>query len=69
MPVHRFKKYVIVCSRVHPGESNSSYIMHGFMNFITGNSAEAIDLRRKIVFKIIKSPSKLGNILICVIYL
>jgi murein tripeptide amidase MpaA len=53
MPVHRFKKYILVCSRVHPGESNSSYIMQGFLDFITGNSSEAIDLRRKIVFKII----------------
>jgi murein tripeptide amidase MpaA len=27
--------------------------MQGFLDFITGNSSEAIDLRRKIVFKII----------------
>lgn len=27
--------------------------MHGFLNFITGSSPEAVDLRRKIVFKIV----------------
>jgi cytosolic carboxypeptidase protein 2/3 len=27
--------------------------MHGFLNFITGTSPEAIDLRRKTVFKIV----------------
>jgi hypothetical protein len=53
MPVNKFKKYIVVCARVHPGESNSSYIMHGFLNFITGMSPEAVDLRRKIVFKIV----------------
>ena len=27
MPVHKYKKYIVVCARVHPGESNASYIM------------------------------------------
>lgn len=36
LPCHKYKKYVIVTARVHPGESNSSFIMEGFLEFITG---------------------------------
>lgn len=53
MPVNKFKKYIIVCARVHPGETVASFIMEGFLNFITGSSQEAIDLRRNVVFKVI----------------
>jgi cytosolic carboxypeptidase protein 2/3 len=62
IPQHKFKKYVIVCARVHPGESNSSYIMHGFLDFITGNSEIAKDLRRKIVFRIVPMTNPDGVI-------
>jgi len=31
MPVNKFKKYVIVCARVHPGETVASFIMEGFL--------------------------------------
>jgi hypothetical protein len=37
IPVHKFKKYKIICARVHPGESNASYMMQGFIRFITSN--------------------------------
>jgi hypothetical protein len=40
-------------ARVHPGESNSSHMMEGFLKFITGQSLEAKDLRRKFVFKVV----------------
>ena len=30
------KRAVVVTARVHPGETNSSYMMRGFINFITG---------------------------------
>lgn len=36
IPLNKYKKYIIICSRVHPGEANASYIMHGFIKFITG---------------------------------
>lgn len=52
-PVHKYKKYYIVQARVHPGESNASYVMQGFLKFITGSSHEAVDLRKRIVFKVI----------------
>jgi len=61
-PQHKYKKFVIVCARVHPGESNSSHIMHGFIDFITGSSEAAKDLRRKIVFKIVPMTNPDGVI-------
>lgn len=53
LPVHKFKKHVVLTARVHPGESNSSYIMHGLLSFLTSMAPEAVDLRRKCVFKIV----------------
>ena len=38
---------------MHPGETVASFIMQGFLDFITGYSQEAIDLRKRIVFKIV----------------
>lgn len=62
MPVNQYKKYVVLCARIHPGESNSSYIMQGLIDYLTGNSPEAIDLRRKIVFKILPMTNPDGVI-------
>jgi len=39
--------------RVHPGESNSSYMMEGFLDFITSNDPVAVELRKRIVFHVI----------------
>jgi murein tripeptide amidase MpaA len=38
---------------VHPGESNGSFMMQGFLKFITSNDNEAVELRKRIIFKII----------------
>jgi hypothetical protein len=62
MPVYQNKKYIIVCARVHPGESNASHIMHGFLDFITGPSEEAANLRRKHIFKILPMTNPDGVI-------
>lgn len=62
MPVYKHKKYIVVCARVHPGETSASFIMEGFLNFITGNSKEAVDLRRKNVFKIVPMTNPDGVI-------
>ena len=32
---------MIVCGRVHPGESNASFVVEGFLKFIVGMSPEA----------------------------
>ena len=37
----RNKKFVIVTSRVHPGESPSSWIMRGILHYITGTVNQA----------------------------
>ena len=38
---------------MHPGETVASFIMEGFLQFITGSTQEAIDLRRNVVFKVV----------------
>ena len=35
------KKGVFLSARIHPGESNSSWMMKGILEFLTGNSNEA----------------------------
>ena len=53
MPLYSEKKYVVLSGRVHPGESNSSYMMEGFIRFILSDCYEAIELRKRIVFKVV----------------
>lgn len=38
---------------MHPGESNASFIMEGFLEFIVSNEKEAKVLRDLFVFKVI----------------
>lgn len=47
------KKGIIISARVHPGESNASWMMKGVIDFLTGKSPEAKALRDMFVFKII----------------
>ena len=45
---------IVVTARVHPGETNASYAMHGFLEFITSQDDEqAYLLRKTFVFKVI----------------
>jgi len=44
---------IIISSRVHPGESNSSFIAEGVIEFLMSDDLEAIVLRDKYVFKVI----------------
>lgn len=39
-------------ARVHPGETNASWMMKGVMDFLTGTSDEARSLRERFVFKV-----------------
>ena len=39
------RKAIIVNARVHPGESNGSWMMHGMLQFLT--SDEAAEIRKK----------------------
>lgn len=43
----------MITSRVHPGESNSSYLVHGVIKFLLSESSEANELREKFIFKVI----------------
>ncbi|KAJ3094855.1 Cytosolic carboxypeptidase 1 [Phlyctochytrium planicorne] len=45
--------YIFLSSRVHPGESNSSYIMQGVIRFLMGDDETATALRRACIFKIV----------------
>jgi murein tripeptide amidase MpaA len=44
---------IVLSSRVHPGESNASYIAEGIIEFLMSDELEAKILREKYVFKII----------------
>ena len=50
---NRTKPVIILSARIHPGESNSSFMMHGFINFLTSECEEAVKLRKSFVFKLV----------------
>ena len=56
------KKFVVITARVHPGETVASFIMEGFLKFITGSSTEAAELRKRIVFKVVPMTNPDGVI-------
>ncbi|XP_058518257.1 cytosolic carboxypeptidase 2 [Ochotona princeps] len=47
------KKAVVLSARVHPGETNGSWIMNGFLDFILSNAPDAQLLRDIFVFKVV----------------
>ena len=47
------RKAVVLTSRVHPGESNSSYIMQGILDYLISDDEGARYLRNNFVFKIV----------------
>ena len=49
----RKKEGVVITSRIHPGESNASWMMKGVIDFLISNDPQAITLRDKYVFKVI----------------
>ncbi|XP_044047852.1 cytosolic carboxypeptidase 2 isoform X2 [Siniperca chuatsi] len=49
----RTKKAVVVMARVHPGETNASWMMEGFLDFLLGDSEDAQLLRDTFVFKVV----------------
>nr|XP_053629556.1 cytosolic carboxypeptidase 4-like [Cherax quadricarinatus] len=47
------KEVIFLTARVHPGESNSSWVMEGVLNFLLGSEPEAQLLLDKFIFKIV----------------
>jgi murein tripeptide amidase MpaA len=47
------RRAVILTSRVHPGESNASFMMHGTLEYLVSDDDGAKYLRDNFVFKII----------------
>ena len=47
------KKYVLITSRVHPGETQGLYMMNGFLKFLVSDDPRAVGLRENFIFKII----------------
>eukprot|EP01116_Phalansterium_solitarium_P001409 TRINITY_DN11208_c0_g9_i1.p1 TRINITY_DN11208_c0_g9~~TRINITY_DN11208_c0_g9_i1.p1 ORF type:complete len:1382 (-),score=570.41 TRINITY_DN11208_c0_g9_i1:691-4836(-) len=57
------KKYVVLTSRVHPGESQSSWMMKGIIDFLVSDAPTARLLRDHIVFKVVPMLNPEGVIL------
>lgn len=51
---NKTKRAVVVTARVHPGETNGSWMMEGFLEFLLGDSHDARLLRDTFVFKVTK---------------
>ncbi|KAI9339968.1 hypothetical protein BDR26DRAFT_372093 [Obelidium mucronatum] len=47
------RKGIILSARVHPGETNASWMIRGLIWFLTGASKEAHELRSRFVIKIV----------------
>uniref|UniRef100_A0A8C3SI09 Peptidase M14 domain-containing protein n=1 Tax=Chelydra serpentina TaxID=8475 RepID=A0A8C3SI09_CHESE len=47
------KKAVVLSARVHPGETNGSWVMRGFLDFILSDSPDAQLLRKLFIFKVV----------------
>ena len=47
------RPYMFLSSRVHPGESNSSWVMKGTISYLLSNKSSAQALRDQYIFKIV----------------
>ena len=47
------RPFVLMTARVHPGETNSSWLMKGFLDFLVSMDPLAVLLRRSFVFKVV----------------
>jgi murein tripeptide amidase MpaA len=54
---------IILTSRVHPGESNASWMLQGMMDYLLSDEPTAVYLRNKYVFKIVPMQNPDGVII------
>lgn len=47
------RPFIFLSARVHPGETNASWIMKGTLEFLMGSSPLAASLREAYIFKIV----------------
>ena len=47
------KNEIIINGRVHPGESNSSWVIQGLLSYLLSNSESSQELCKRFTFKII----------------
>lgn len=57
------KKNLLIIGRTHPGESNGSHVLNGFINLLCGNSEDIVQLRNKINFIIVPMANPDGVIM------
>jgi len=57
------KQCILLTARVHPGESNSSFVIQGLIEFLLSNDTIAFKLRKLFLFKIIPMLNSDGVIL------
>jgi murein tripeptide amidase MpaA len=50
---HEGKKGVFITARVHPGESNSSFMVKGLIDYLISDCKDASFLRKKFIFKVV----------------
>ncbi|XP_061482683.1 cytosolic carboxypeptidase 1 isoform X2 [Rhineura floridana] len=49
----RNRPYIFLCARVHPGETNASWVMKGTLEYLMSNTPAAHSLRESYIFKIV----------------
>ena len=42
------RDYVVISARVHPGETNSSWVMRGIIKYLISDTARADTLRKQV---------------------
>jgi len=57
------RKVIILWGRVHPGETNASWVTHRIISYLLGNSQIAKGLRQRVIFHIIPMINPDGVIL------
>jgi len=57
------RRVVVISARVHPGETNASWMVHGLLEAVTAPTAEAAALRRAVMLRIVPMLNPDGVVL------